>query len=193
MPGTVVKNRRSPSGAGTRRGPWVALPIGRLSYAWANSRAMLLVWRRQDAGFGPELGLQGHHFQRHLLQPPSTTVFRNPSRQFAKRCELSELSELSRLAEAACGQDSKGLWPALGLSMGFAHRIDADCVYFQFAKRCELSELSELSRLAEAACGQDSKGLWPALGLSMGFAHRIDADCVYFRANKMMDGLFFLF
>ena len=63
----------------------------------------------------------------------------------------------------------------------------------QFAEKCELSELSELSHLAEAACGQHSKGLWPALGLSMGFAHRIDADCVYFRANKMMDGLFFLF
>jgi hypothetical protein len=61
---------------------------------------------------------------------PKTTVFRNPSRQFAEMCELSELSELSRLAEAACGQQSKGLWPALGLSIGFAHCIDADWVYF---------------------------------------------------------------
>src|SRR5882757_1723053 len=124
MPGTVVKNRRSPPRAGTRRRQWVALPIGRLSYARPDSRAISWFGVERILGFG----------QRHRLQPPATTVFRNPSRQFAEMCELSELSELSRLAEAACGQHSKGLWPALGLSMGFAHRIDADWVYFRANK-----------------------------------------------------------
>jgi hypothetical protein len=94
----------------------------------------VVVWGERILGFGSELPLRGYHLQGHRLQPPATTVFRNLSRQFAERCELSELSELSRLAEAACGQHSKGLWPALGLSMGFAHRIDADCVYFRANK-----------------------------------------------------------